>query len=515
VTGSTVPGAAVPPLPQPGPLASSSPAPDAGESRRQRDRSLASGVVWTAGAKWAAQVLSWASTLVVARLLTPADYGLIGMATVYLGLVQLVSEFGLGAAIVQKGDLTTSQIARINTLSLMIGVGLFGLSALVAGLLASFFGEPAVKWVVMALATTYVITSLQVVPNGLLARDLRFRRLATIEAADALVVTAVTLALALAGARYWSLVIGSIAGRVAGTVQFLLARRHPMAWPRRLADLKRVLTFGWQVVVSRLSWYAYSNADFLVIGRLLGKVALGAYSFGWNIASIPAEKISAVMGRVTMPVFAQVQNDPAALTRYLVRLSEVLVFVVLPASIGMTLIAPDFVRFVLGEHWVAAIIPLQLLSAHVTVRCVNGLFSQALLAMGDTRRSMQIGLVQVAVMPALFVVGAKLGGAPGVAVAWLIGHPIITFTMLVRYVARRVEMSLRMLADALWPAAACTLVMAAVVTIVRVLLLSGADTGVRLAGGVAAGAATYPLVMLAFFRPRVQRIAGALRQLRR
>jgi len=326
--------------------------------------------------------------------------------------------------------------------------------------------------------------------------------------------TTATLVLAITGARYWALVLGSLAAKSASTLLFLAARRHAIAWPHRLAELKNVLTFGWQVVVARVSWYAYSNADFVVIGHLLGKAVLGAYSFGWSVASIPADKISGILGRVTVPVFAAVQHDAAAVTRYLVRLSEALVYAILPASIGLALVAPDFVRFVLGERWIAAIVPLQLLSMHVTVRCVNNLFSQALLGIGETRRGMHIGLVQVAVMPALFVAGAKLGGAPGVALAWLVGHPLITFPLLVRYTARRLQMPLGLLVSALWPAVAGTLVMAATVHVTRTLLPDSAATGPRLAAAVAAGVAVYPAVMWGLFRDRVSRILRALQQLR-
>lgn len=489
--------------------------PDAQGEQHRLDRSMAAGLAWTGVAKWTVQALSWASTLIVARLLTPDDYGIIGMATVYLGLVQLVSEFGLGTALIQRRDLDSAQIAHINGLSVLIGLALFGFSAVVAVPIAGFFHEPAVRRVVVVLATTYVITAVQVVPNALLARELRFRRLAIIESTEALFQIAVTLTLAVAGARYWAIVYGAIAAKLVSTVLLLTARPHRAAWPRQLSQLRQVLTFGWQVVVSRLAWYAYSNADFVVIGRLLGKAALGAYSFGWTIASIPADKINGVLSRVTIPIFAEVQHDAAALTRYLVRLSEGLAYVVLPASVGLAIVAPDLVRFALGERWAAAIVPLQLLSVHVTVRCISSLFAQALLAIGETRQAMRVGLVALAVMPALFVVGATLWGVPGVALAWLVGHPVVTFPLLILYTARRVQMPLGQLADALWPAVAGTAAMAATVLAVRGLLPAGTGTGVRLAVGVATGAAAYPALMWAAYRDRVRGLVGTLRYLRR
>lgn len=487
-------------------------APDA--TARQLDRSLASGLAWTGLTKWAAQLLSWASTLIVARLLTPLDYGVMGMAIVYLGLVQLVSEFGLGAALIQRRDMEASQVARLGGLSILIGLGLFGLSAALAPSIAGFFGEPKVRAVVLVLAGMFVVTSLQVVPGGLLARDLAFRRLAFIEATEAITQTVVTLALAIAGARYWALVLGGVVAKTLSTLLLILARPHRVAWPRELAALRGALVFGWRVVLSRLTWYLYSNSDFAIIGRLLGTGPVGAYTFGWTIASIPVDKVTGVLGRVIMPVLSAVQHDRAAVARYLVLLSEGLTLLVLPASLGLTLVAPDFVAVVLGPQWLASIVPLQALSAHVTVRCLNSLYSQALLALDETRQSVRVGVVQLLVMPATFLFAVQHWGINGVAFAWLIVHPAITIPSLALYTFRRADLSVSRLLRALWPAISSTLAMSAVVLAVRAGLATS-PAGLRLAAGVSAGALTYAGALLLLHRSRVQGLVTAARALRR
>lgn len=487
---------------------------DPKSDQRQLDHSLATGLAWTAAAKWSAQVLSWASTLIVARLLAPDDYGIIGMAAVYLGVVQIISEFGLSTVIVQR-ELPAEQISRINGISLLIGLAMFAVSAAAAPLIAMFFREPPVRAVVIVLATTYVITSLQVVPIGVLSRERQFRRIALIESAEVLAQVAVTLGLAIAGASYWALIFGNIAGKLVNTTLMVSARGHRFAWPRQFSQLRSELTFGWHVVVARLSWYGYSNADFVVIGRLLGKAALGAYTFGWTIASLPADKISGILARVTMPIFAAVQEDAAALQRYVVRISEAIVVVVLPASIGMALVARDFVQCFLGDRWSAAIIPLQLLSIHVTIRVVNALLGQLLFAVGDARQNMRVGLWLVGIMPVLFVIGAKLWGPPGVALMWLVGHPIITFPSLIAYTARRIEMPLSRFAEAFGPPVIGVAVMAVFVLAAQALLPRGAPSAARLALGVGAGAVTYPAFMWLVYRERMRSLISTIEYLRR
>lgn len=482
-------------------------------TQRHLDRSFASGLAWTGMAKWGVQLLTWGSTLVVVRLLTPTDYGIMGMATMFLGLIQLISEFGLGTALVQRRSLTDSQVSRIGGLAILIGIGLFGLCASLAPAVAAFFDEPRVRAVVVILSAMFVVTGIRVLPASLLARDMAFRRLALIEATEALTLTAVTLSLAIGGARYWALVFGGVVSKVVGTLLLSRARPHRIAWPRDLRSLREEIIFGWRVAVSKVAWYAYSNADFAIIGRVLGTAQLGLYTFGWTISSIPVDKVSGVLSRVTFPVLSAVQHDRVAVARYLALLTEGLTIVLMPASIGLALVAPDFVRVVLGERWVPAIVPLQALSLVVTLRCLMPIYPTALLALDDAKHNMWVGIVQLLVMPPAFYVGARLGGANGVAIAWLVAYPIIAIPLFPMYVMRRINMPLRRMLLAIWPAASSTAGMVLVVLLLQ-RSLSDATGAVRLAATVAAGAATYGAVMMQLHRTRLVAIVASLRALR-
>src|SRR6266540_156844 len=128
-----------------------------GDPSHSLDRSLVQGIAWTGGIRWLAQLMSWAAALIVARLITPTDYGLFAMAMVYAGFVQLVNELGLSLAIVQYRDLTSKQIAQLGGLALLAGVALFALSVTLAGAIATFFGEPVVRWIIIALSLTFIM----------------------------------------------------------------------------------------------------------------------------------------------------------------------------------------------------------------------------------------------------------------------------------------------------------------------------------------------------------------------
>src|SRR5438046_3955237 len=373
------------------------------------DRYLAQGIAWRGGIRWFTQLVSWAATLMVARLIPPSDYGLFAMAMVYAGCVQLVNELGLSLAIVQRRDLTEEQIAQLGGLTVLAIVALFVLSVGLAGPVASFFGEPTVRGIIIALSPTFVMRGVQVVPRSLLARDLEFRRLAWIDAGEAVLWSSTTLAGAFLGLRYWALAWGAVVSGFAVMGVLCLLRPHRLAWPRDFRSIAGAINLGWYVVISQLCWYVYNHADLTIVGRLLGKAALGAYTKGSDIASIPVDRISAMIGQVTPAVFAAAQDDPHALRRYLLGLTEGLALVTFPISVGLALVADLFVLTVLGEQWRPAIMPLRLLGLYGGFRSILNLLPSMLIATGRARLNMQFNLFVAASLPPMVYLGPRRG----------------------------------------------------------------------------------------------------------
>jgi len=482
----------------------------AASERRSLDRSLLSGIAWTGTVKWGTQVISWATTLLVARLLSPADYGIVGMATVVLGVVQLINEFGIGAAIVQRRDMSESTIARVGGFAVALGFVFFAVSLILAPLLAAFFGEPAVAPVVAVLGINFITSSVRTIPFALLMRDLKFRMLAGIEMVEALCLAAGTLAFALAGFGYWSLVLGSVAAKAIGSAVAAAKSPHRIAWPVPFGEISSAVRFGADVVVARLAWYAYSNADYAVVGRLLGKTALGHYSFGWTLASIPVDKIYGLYQRVSGAIFARVQHDKEALARYLIGITEGVALVSLPMSVGLALVADQVVPLVLGERWLGAIGPLRFLALASIVRSLDPLLAQLLISTGHSRQNARTMGAAALLMPVMFIAGSRWG-ATGVAAAWLIGHPLIVMPQQLRHVLPVAGTTLGRYLLALWPAASGCLVMTAAVMATRALADTRLPAPAALAAAIIAGAVSYAAVILLVHRQRVQRLRDIIR----
>lgn len=484
---------------------------DAERERHSLDRSMFAGVAWVSAAKWSAQLVGWASTILVARILTPADYGLLTMASVFLGIVFILSEFGVGTAVVTLRELPESELSQLNAFSLLLGLGGTLLTAAMAYPLGLFFRTSELPPVVVVLGLTFLISSFQTVPMALMRRELRFRTLAMIDVSRGLLVPAVTLIGALAGLRYWALALGSVVGAFITTILALYCRRLSFSLPR-ITGLKTALNFSRDILVGRLAWIIFQDGDFAVAGRRLGQAAVGDYSLAWTLATSPIEKVTMVLSDVTPSLFSAVQHDRPALKRYFLNISELLCLATFPASVGMALVSRDLVAVVLGPKWVGATLPLAILALYAGARSVTILYAHLFNATRETRFGMWIAVVGAVVLLGGFVAGSHWGPA-GIAAAWLILHPLLSAVAL-----RRVQRVLNMR----WVEYFQALRLGLDGTIVMALALFGFEHAVashwpaafRLGASIGVGAATFILTTWLLHRSRLLHIRAWLTRVR-
>jgi PST family polysaccharide transporter len=475
------------------------------------DIALVRGIAWVGGVKWSVQFLQWGTTIVVARILTPADYGLFGMAMVFVGLMGLLNEFGIGAAIVTMRELDDEQVAQVNGLALLFGACCFGMSLLAAIPLAAFFGVPQLRAVVGVLSAGFLLRAFETVPFALLQRDLQFRLIAIFEATGAVVVSLGILVSALLGLHHWALVLGFLLSTGIRSSLFVSRRAHRFAWPR-FATLRNTIHFSRDLMVARLSWYVYSNSDALVVGRVLGQTALGAYQFASVLANLPVERVTALVTGVTPSLFSAVQQDSAAMRRYLLNLTAGLSLITFPVAWGLAIVSEEVILLVLGEKWQPAVVPLAILSAYAAVRSIEPMFSQILAIKRETRFGMWISLRSAVLLPLAFLIGSQWGTA-GVAATWIVAHPLCLSPLYAR-VFRLIGLSIVDYGKALWPALSASLVMSVATLTLKLTLPSTASLWGRLAIEVLGGGAAYVLVLLVFHRRRLDDFLRLRRMLR-
>jgi polysaccharide transporter, PST family len=475
------------------------------------DRSLVHGVAWTAGVKWASLVITWAATLIVARTLTPDDYGIVAMATVFTSLVEMLSDLGLGTAIVKHQELKARQIAQINGLCVLMGLGGWLLTCLAALPLSLFFQTPALFAVVVILGSNFLVTAFRIVPLALLQRDMQFRSAAINDGSQAILLSVAMVALALLGFRYWALVWGTV---LSGFLTTLLAYRlRPMsfAWPR-YREIGEAVTFGSHLIVQRFAYYVCTNADHFIAGKVLGPRALGGYSFAMTIAAIPLEKLTSLVMRVLPPIISAVQNDSAMLRRYVAGFTEGLSVMTMPAAVGLALVADDFVRLAVGDGWLVAILPLQILSISFAYRSFTPIVPAVAMMIGLSRELMRISVAFAIVLPIAFLAGTRWG-IGGVAAVWLIVYPVAV-VWYAYVVLRRINMAASEYLRALWPATSSTAFMAALVYTANQNLHPHWPLGLRLAAEIAMGVLAYTAFFFALHRKRLLALRDVYRLMR-
>lgn len=496
-------------------MVSNDPNPDGSQTlapaHGQLDGTLVRGIAWTAGMKWGAQVFSWASTLIVARLLSPDDYGVVGMATVYLGLVNLISEFGVGTTVITLKNLDDHEIAQLNGFAVLLGLAGFTLSCAIAVPLGMFFKSPRLPWVVVAMSTTFIISSFQSVPAALLQRDLQFKLVSVIDGVKSFSMAFVAVIFAAAGFRYWTLVLAALVSAIVGTAAILSKRRHRISLPRP-GKLSHVLRFSWHVIAGRVSWYTYSNADFVVSGKLLGQEALGSYTVAWNLATVPVEKITGVLNSVTPALYSAVQKDTAALRRYMLVLLESVGLLTLPLSIGIGLVSREFVLTFLGSKWSPAILPLMFLGFYASVRSLIPIIWSIMNVVGDSAFAMKAAMCLAVVLPTAFVIGSHWGNA-GIAAAWMIGFPIVAIPATSR-VFRRIDLPWSGFFRVMGPAIIGCVAMGIAVVGIKAILPLHYRMPLRLGLLVVSGAFAYILVAGGLSYPRRHALRRAIGMLR-
>src|SRR5262245_27683469 len=305
----------------------------------------------TRAARWrlASSVVGAACQLVVglllARLLTPADFGVAALAYVVLGFAQPLGDFGLGRAVMRQPGLTDRQIRAALTCSLLGGLVVASGMVVAAPLGAAVMRDPRVAPVLRVLSVGIAVRSTTVIAEALLLRQLDFRRQFMIETSSYLVGYAgVAVTLALLGYGVWSLVWGGLAQTLVTSIAQLMAVRHPSRPLLATRELRDLLGFGLGATASACVNYVALNGDYFLIGRLMGAFNLGLYTRAYGLMNLPHTYASGVMSGVMFPAFAQMRQEPARVRSGYLLVTRLTAMIAAPAMTTMAVVAPHLVQ---------------------------------------------------------------------------------------------------------------------------------------------------------------------------
>ena len=374
--------------------------------------------------------LRLAFTIVVARLLSPEDFGLVAMVTVVTAALNLFAGAGLSQSTVQRSRIDNQQISTLFWINLLVGLILSLLCLLIAPLIVAIYSEPRLFWVTVAIGAGFFFGSAGVQHLALLERKLRYVTLAALEFFSQLVGISIGIYAAMAGYGYWALVAAMVGASAMLTIGAWVATRWIPARPRFKADILSLVHFGGTVTMNAVASYFAYNFDKFIIGRVLGAAALGPYALASQLINVPVYNTHTAIGGLVFSVLSRLQDDPVRFRNYFLKAYALAVSLTLPITIFLGVFSEDVVSVVLGPKWGDAAAIFLLLSPSVLVLGFVAPLEWFLWSSGRHTRSLKIALV----LSALAIIGCVVGlpyGTEGVAIGfstalilWLCPHVV-------------------------------------------------------------------------------------------
>jgi len=470
---------------------------------------MVDGVFWLTLGKLVGQLISWSITVYVVRILSPDDYGLMAMAGVFISFIILFNELGLSAALVQKSHLAQEDLSNVFWAVLAINIALYALSFLSAPIVARFYAEPRVTEVIRVASIVFIVRSLGLISSGMLTREMAFNRQSQAELIGGTSGAVATLGMAMKGFGVWSLVYGSIVGDVVRNLLFY--GFYP--WKPRLAfsfsKVKGLMDFGFRVAVARLFWYLYANMDLLIAGKILGKTQLGYYAIAVQFALIPIDKLVSTISQVAFPTFSRVQNDPALLRRYYLKIVKFVAFASFPVCWGLFLIAESAVPLFLSDKWLPTVVPLQIISMVTALRAIHLMNAPLEMAVGKPNITILNFVIIMSVLALSFTIGSSYG-LQGLAYSWL-AFPLV-FLITTRITLALLGLSLGEYLRELRHVFLATGLMVVAVKMAQNLILENLDLAAQAAATAVLGALSYAAYYALFNREMFQEVRSVLKR---
>jgi O-antigen/teichoic acid export membrane protein len=392
-----------------------------------KEKTIRGGVV-RVGAQMANFAFRLGSLMMMARLLNPKDFGLVGMVTAFTGVLSLFRDFGLSSATVQREEVTEEQLSTLFWINMLVGLILAGLTLALAPLMVRFYHEPRLLGITMALSVGFLFNASGVQHSAILQRQLRFTALAVISILSWGVGTAVAVVMAEMGLRYWALVGMALAIPLTTSVCLWISAAWVPGMPHRRCGIHSMMRFGGTITLNGLVVYVAYNMEKVLLGRFWGPEAIGLYGRAYQLANIPTDNLNSSVGEVAFSALSRVQNDPPRFRNYFLKGYSLVLALTIPITIVSGLFADDLIHVVLGPKWNEAAIIFRLLAPTILIFAMINPLGWLMFSLGMVGRSLKVALGLAPVVMAGYLAGLSRGpngvafGYSAVMILWVIPH---------------------------------------------------------------------------------------------
>ncbi|MGH6785538.1 MAG: lipopolysaccharide biosynthesis protein [Novosphingobium sp.] len=481
----------------------SAPPPPAGPGIAARVRSA---VAWRWGGQVLGQLITWTATILVVRLLDPHDYGLFAMSQAVLAAFNVLNGYGFATSLIQARAVSERRIAQVFGLLIVSNAALALVQLIAAPFAAAYYGQPVIAEMLRVQALIFLTTPFIALPSALLARQIEFRSQALINLGCAGVGAGVALGLAWAGWGVWALVFAPIAMFASRALGLTLKARLLVRPSFDFRGSRDIVLFGGALTLSQVFWIVQSQADVFIAGRSFSPHDLGLYSEALFLTLIFTGRFLPPLNEVALAAYAELAQTGQSLASAFVRSARLTMLLAAPLLVGLSLTAGPIVATLFGPKWLEMIPIVAGLALAMPTMALQIVCSPTTNALGRPRIYLTTSIIGAVLMPLCYLVGVRFG-TTGLVHAWQIAAPsllAVTLALTLPAIGAR----LRDLAAALWPVAAATAAMGAVVTLLDQWAVSLVPP-LRLAVLVGAGAASYCGALLLGW-PAVVREAWAM-----
>ncbi len=447
------------------------------------------GIKWNLINKVIAQIFSLAFAVVLARLLTPHEFGLVAMVTVILGIVKVIHSFGLGEALVQKEEITETDLSSVFWVNVFLGIFFTIVAILAAPFISKFYQKEILIPITYFFGITFLLDSFTVVHYALLWRNLEYKKLFFVQLPAILISGTVAVMMALNGFGVWSLVTKSLVSIAALLVFLNIASSWKPKFIFKIQAVKNLFGFSLPRVGTLTFSYLIRNLDKIMIGHSLGGAPLGFYEKSYSFMLLPLSNITSVVSQVLFPSFSKIQNNHEEIKEMFFKVIRFVAFFTFPLMIGLSIFSEPFILFLLGEKWKGSITVLQILAWVGLIQSISGFYQPVYLSQGATKLQFKLDIILKTQSVFWIILGINWG-IHGVAFGILIGVLINQFPYLY-FLGKLINMKLADFLKNLLPIIFVNIVFSVCLLLFYNYVLMNCSPGIKLLLGIFIGGGFY------------------------
>jgi len=377
------------------------------------------GGIWNSLSSVSLTGLNFIITAILARLLSPNAFGVMGMIQTTIALINMMNQFGLSPAIIQGENLNQRRLSSLFWFNMLVGITLTGVVFFSADLVALFFNQNSLAPLLRLISIVFTVVSFSFIQQSLLRKEMKFKELFNINIISTISYGIITIILAVNGFGVKSLVLGYISKNIVTTILIILFNRWVPSFRFDFKEIKDLLNFGVYVFGSSILNYFNRNLDYLLIGRFLGSEALGYYTLAYKMMLIPVQKIGGVISNTFLPAFSQIKHNQKSIKKYYLKVLQLISLLTFPMMGGLFIVAPEFILSVYGENWIPVIILIQIFSITGALQSLGTTVGTVQLSQGRSDISFKWNLFAVSNFAIVMIIGMNwgiIGVAVGVAI---------------------------------------------------------------------------------------------------